>query len=106
MRLADRFPVKLNLRGIAFDVKQVKTIDPKTVENCDPETEVVLGAYDWKTSTIEVVRDIPNERKQVTLLHEILHALTEDMDIDDPDIDRLAWRLYDVITRNGLVFGS
>lgn len=103
--LSERLPKKLNLRGIMFQVKEVAVIDPKTVENCDPETEMVLGAYDWRTATIEIVKDAPNERKQVTLLHEILHALTEDMDIEDPDIDRLAWRLYDTIVRNRLEFG-
>jgi len=107
MRLSKHLPKTLNIRGITFKVKEVDYIDPKSVENGDPDSDVILGAYDWVHATIEVKKDLPQERKQITLLHEVLHGLTDDdIKVTDDEVELLSWRLYDFIVRNELTLGT
>lgn len=91
--------MKLIIRGVTYEVREVDEIPPQDVDNADDD-DVVLGALDWMNSLIEVRRDLPTERKTITLLHEVIHALAEDMDLSEEQTEEFAWRMYDFLRRN------
>lgn len=94
-----RIPRKLNVCGIEYPVVQVDHIDPSTVENAE-DGDVVYASFDRMGEQIEVRRDLPPQRKVIYLLHEVVHGLAEDIELDEGDTDLIAWRLYDFLKRN------
>ena len=60
-------------------------------------------------STIEIDNGLSNERKEQTLVHEILHACFKDAGFEDQDedvINRVGIVLYQVLKDNKLYFGE
>ena len=93
------FPRHINIRGLTYTIKQVDEISPKSVED-GKDDDIILGAFDYWKSTIELRRDVPEERKRICLIHELLHALAEGMKLPEDQVGELAWGLYDVLKRN------
>lgn len=93
------FPTHINIRGLTYCVKQVDEIPPKSCEN-GKDDDIILGAWDYWKSTIEIRKDVPEERKRICLIHEMLHALAEGMKLSEDQVDELAWGLYDALRRN------
>jgi hypothetical protein len=101
-----RLPNKVTIRGIEYEVRLVKYIDP---ERCKGGTDkdTVLGAIDRyaEPPTIEVLRELPRERKMVTFLHEVLHGVCEGIKgMNEDKIDEISWRLYEVLKHNRISF--
>ena len=96
-------PQSLVLKGITYKVLEVDKIPPKSVKG-GKRKETILGAFDWWKNTIEIRKDTPPERKEITLIHEILHVLTEGFSLTEAQLDQLAWDLYDALKRNALSF--
>lgn len=60
------------------------------------------GFWDSRKATIWIYKTMPETEKEVTLIHEILHAMNNE--IPHREIEALAQGLYQVIKDNGLVF--
>ena len=80
-------------------MKLVDKISHKSIDGGNRK-ETYLGAFDWWNSTIELRGDVPPERLKICLLHEMLHGISEGMKLTEEQVDRLAWGLYDTLTRN------
>lgn len=66
-------PTSIRVGGVTWKVRQV----PPTAFDDNR-----CGDSDKLTQTIRINRDLPVESKELTLLHEWLHAVTVDMDHD------------------------
>lgn len=60
------------------------------------------GLWDSRKATIFIYRDMPASEQEVSLLHEIIHALNNS--IEHEKVEWLAQGIYQVIKDNGLVF--
>lgn len=62
------------------------------------------GFWDSRKATIYIYKSMPASEQEVTLIHEILHALNNE--IGHKDIEWLAQGLYQVMRDNGLDFSG
>jgi len=103
-----KIPKVLYLRSFPYTVTQVDWIDPASVDaGKNPlKTQVYYGTCNSETQEITIRKDLSPERKAVILIHEMIHALTDDFarPITERQIHDLSHRLYDAITRNKLEF--
>lgn len=60
------------------------------------------GYWDSRKGTIYIHDNMPATEQEVTLLHEIIHALNNS--IDHKEVEYLAQGLYQVLKDNSLVF--
>jgi hypothetical protein len=85
-------------------VHQVPYIDPSQVNGGEPG-DTVLGTFDRQAQTIELLKSVPWERRQIVFLHECLHGWGEGLDLSEDQIDELAWRIYDTLSKLDFRFG-
>lgn len=95
-------PSKVMVAGIEYNVeeKDLVVIDGKSSYS---------GACYFKEAKIEVLADMPLDRKQETLVHEILHAVLNEAGYDEHDeemVTRASKVLYQVLKDNHLYFGK
>lgn len=90
--------MEIKILGEKYTVKEVDLID------YDAGT---FGQIDHIKNVIEIKKDIPAEKKKVTLLHEILHAIFQQLGFDEEHDDEhliksLSASLIQVFTENKL----
>ena len=83
-----KIPKRLKIGGHIYKVKEVSDLDK-------------CGATDRDKNTITLSKEMPHNQKEVTLIHEILHALNNEM--EHAFLDGLAEQLYQVLSDNKLL---
>ena len=105
---APALPKKVNMGCYEYEVSEHSDEDMKTKIDVDTEGDVVWGAISDCTQEIYINKEATPQMKRLTLLHEIVHAITFNNDIgsitksDDMEntVDRLASGIYEVMKRN------
>lgn len=87
-------PKKLKILGFDYKVIEKETV---LLDN-----EVCFGTHNFDYLTIEIGKDYPDQLKQATLLHEILHAICQinGIEWEETQIEVLANGLYAVLKEN------
>lgn len=85
------FPDRIKIGG--HDIKIV------FIDVLDEETQ---GIFDSCKNTIFIDEKLSDSQKQVTLIHEIIHACNGEL--DEVILDSLAQQLYQVLAENDLDF--
>ena len=101
-------PEKVNILGVEYSITYVDK--PSEVDIYHRES--LWGQVDYWTRTIRIYdKDRPVEDIFHSIMHEILHAITEELKLDmrkaeqHDDLDILAIALTDVLFRNGWING-
>lgn len=90
------FPENLKIGGITYKLKVVPTWPGRTEGDHDGEC-----FYDQKNGNIIYIgAELSQEAKEVTLIHEALHAMNATMDHEF--LDSLAEQLYQFLKDNNL----
>lgn len=63
------------------------------------------GQFDPKTNTISIANSLPRSQQEVTLIHEILHALNQNLDdgMSHIFLESLSQQLYQVFSDNHML---
>lgn len=88
-----KIPKKLKIGGHTVKV----SVHNNTINNAD-------GSWSSDDNEICIKESLPATQKEVTLIHEILHACNISM--DEVKVEFLAQALYQVIIDNNLVFNG
>lgn len=66
------------------------------------------GFFNGERQTLEVAAEMPQQAKEATVLHEVIHALDFMMSIglSEKQVKRLEHGLYQVLTANGISLNS
>lgn len=80
-----KIPAKLKIGAHTYKVQFVGELDK-------------CGATNRDNGTISIAKEMAQSHKEVTLLHEILHALNSEL--DHTVLDSLAEQLYQVLSDN------
>jgi len=84
-----KIPKELKVGGHTIKIEQVKEL-------------AAMGYWISRENKIQLDQDLAPSQKQVTLLHEILHAINNELDHDK--VELYAEAIYQVIVDNKLHF--
>ena len=93
-------PNKIKVAGIDYQIQEVEEIDD------DPS---MMGCCIYQKSTIKIKSNMSDDKKEQTLVHEMLHACFNEAGFDEQDedvVNRLGIVLYQVLKDNNLSFGN
>lgn len=87
-------PKKFKLVGLTFKIKQLWKLNSKDDH---------WGSCSVATKTIKLKRNLNKEQKEITYLHEIVHAILdvteyEELSKDEKFVERFSKALHQVIT--------
>ncbi|USK61325.1 ImmA/IrrE family metallo-endopeptidase [Peribacillus asahii] len=91
-------PNKLKVAGIDYQIQEVEEIDD------DPS---MMGCYIYAKSIIKIKSNMSGDKKEQTLVHEMLHACFNEAGFDEQDedvVNRVGIVLYQVLKDNQLSF--
>lgn len=89
-----RIPTKLKIGAVTYEVKLVKDLKDGS--------DSVDGLYDVTNNTISIDETLSQEAKEITFIHEILHACNSTMNHEF--LDSLSEQIYQVFKENQLCF--
>ncbi len=92
--------MKLRILGITYTVKEVSQIN---------DDETLVGICRYQSAEILIKSGISEQDKNITLLHEIMHAILAQLGFDEENDDEkliksLSTALYLVLSENELGF--
>lgn len=92
--------MKLRILGIVYTVKEVSQIN---------DDEAMVGLCRFQSAEILIKSGISEQDKNITLLHEIMHAILAQLGFDEENDDEkliksLSTALYLVLSENDLGF--
>ena len=89
-------PKRITFMGYTFRVIQ---------ETEHTEDEERYGLIDYKMQAIQLNKNTSDDRKQETLVHELIHLVSGflNIEIEEDDVGRLGHGLYAVLKENGLL---
>ena len=89
-------PKRIKFMGYTFQV---------TSETERAEEEECYGIINYKTQTIRLYNPVSNERKAETLIHELIHLVTDflKINLEEDDVSRLGKGLYAALKENGML---
>jgi Zn-dependent peptidase ImmA (M78 family) len=93
-------PGKIKIMGIEY------TVEEKDVVIIDGSTNYA-GSVSYQHARIEILKEMSKERKEETLIHELLHAVLYESGISEQDedlVNRASKVLYQVLKDNDLNF--
>jgi len=91
-------PEKLKVAGIDYQIQEVEEIDD------DPS---MMGSCLYQRTIIKIKSNMSNDKKEQTLIHELLHACFNEAGFNEQDedvINRVGIVLYQVLKDNQLSF--
>jgi Zn-dependent peptidase ImmA (M78 family) len=105
---APALPKKVNMGCYEYEVSECSDEDMKKKIDVETEAEVVWGAINDSAQEIYINKEATPQMKRLTLLHEIVHAITFNNDIGsitksedmEDTVDRLASGIYEIMKRN------
>lgn len=78
-----------------------------TIEVVDDisRSDLLNGMIDHDNQIIYIRKSLPTEKKKEVLLHEVIHGISEalDMDLKEKAVQMLARSLYDFLTANQII---
>nr|DAT62787.1 MAG TPA: Protein of unknown function (DUF3920) [Caudoviricetes sp.] len=78
-----------------------------TIEVVDEisKSDLLNGMIDHDNQIIYIRKSLPPEKKKEVLLHEVIHGISEalDMDLKEKVVQMLARSLYDFLTTNQII---
>lgn len=78
-----------------------------TIEVVDEisKSDLLNGMIDHDNQIIYIRKSLPTEKKKEVLLHEVIHGISEalDMDLKEKAVQMLARSLYDFLTTNQII---
>lgn len=86
-----KFPTQLKILGHIF---KVQLVDPEDIEKS-------MGEQNNARNIIRIRKDIPKDQVYVTLIHEILHCINDEL--KEVEVEFLAQTLYAVLVDNDLL---
>lgn len=88
-------PSNVKIGALYFDVKQVDELK-------DEDSEDIYGQVDHFKQEFTLRKDVTEEIKKVTLLHEIIHVFDEyfSLGLSEGETDQLAFLLHMVLKEN------
>lgn len=86
-----QIPDRIKIGGLNY---KVSLVDPEIIDNS-------MGSFNPALGEIQIRNDIRQEQKEATLLHEILHAINNEM--EEKEVEALAQALYQVLSDNNLL---
>ncbi|EKN67477.1 phage protein [Schinkia azotoformans LMG 9581] len=95
-------PNKIKVAGIVYTVEEKDVV---IIDDCAG----YVGLYNYKDTRIEILKDMTLQRKQETLVHEVLHAVLFEFGLKDHDeelVERAAQVLYQVLKDNPNLLGN
>lgn len=92
-------PRSLKIGAITYTIVEVDT--RKYQDLGEPNS---MGKCDRASDTIYIDEDLTYAQKEITLLHEILHAINGE--IEEAVVDGLAFGLHCVLAENDLQWGT
>lgn len=90
-----QIPGRIKVGAIWYTIRQVGQ------SQIDTESCATMGDCDYQTQTIRIAEGVSQEMKEVTLFHEILHAV--DCQLDHDLVELLAQSLYQVFKENKML---
>ena len=69
------------------------------VEHLDNDDD--LGCCNWQLQRIQIEKDLSQEMKEVVLIHEIIHAINNQM--EEKETEFLAQSIYQVFKENNIL---
>mgnify|MGYP000929838193 FL=1 len=68
-------------------------------------SDLLNGMIDHDNQIIYIKKSLPEEKKKEVLLHEVIHGISEalDMDLKEKAVQMLARSLYDFLTTNQII---
>lgn len=81
---------------------QIHTIK---IEDEISRSNLLNGMIDHDNQIIYIRKSLPDEKKKEVLLHEVIHGISEalDMDLKEEAVQMLARSLYDFLTTNQII---
>lgn len=94
--------VQLKILGLNYDLREVECIEHGTQD---------IGRVDFINQAIYIKKDLHNDRKKIVLIHEILHAIFEQLGFTEENeneqfINSLAVAIYELLKNNYDVISS
>lgn len=91
---------KIKIMSQSYDIEQMETIELGVIK---------LGEVNHLENLIKICSTIPEDKKKIVLLHEILHVIFQQLGFDEEHdnehlIDCLANSLYQVLKDNPKLF--
>lgn len=86
-----KIPAKIKVGGLWFDVKQVPS----------DEVDDDYGTASSSKQTIKLNKELPQDVKELTFLHEILHCINGEM--EEKEVEFIAFGLFQVLKDNKLI---
>jgi hypothetical protein len=94
----ERYQQTVDILGIEYRIDEVDSVS---------KTEPLLGHIDFLKQVIQIDRSLSTEKKEETLLHEILHGIAEATGLDDvlseQVVQILSRILFDLFKRQKLI---
>ena len=89
-------PKTIKFMGYTFRVIQ---------ETEHTEEEERYGLIDYRSQTIQLNKYSTDQRKQETLVHELIHLVLDflKVELDEDDVGRMGHGLYAILKENGLL---
>jgi hypothetical protein len=88
----------VNILGIEYRIEEVESVS---------KTESLLGSIDFLNQVIRIDVSLSNEKKEETLLHEILHGIAEatglEETLNEQVVQILSRTLYDLFKHQKLI---
>ena len=93
-------PKTIDILGIKYQINEVE---------CVSKNELRKGQINFLTNEILIDKTMTEQNKHITLIHEIIHGITEalgmnDLCEDENRVQALATALYYVVTHNKTIF--
>jgi len=86
-------PDKVRVMGVDYKILRLEHVI------CD--SQLYTGVLDAAKGEIQIIESLSNDRAWITLLHEVIHAIDHNDNLEDEMVENLAWGLYQVFTDNG-----
>jgi predicted metallopeptidase len=93
-------PKKFNVADVHYTIVEKEFVEIAGSRNYQ-------GACDYHTTTIEVLQELPFNRKNEVIIHELLHAIFNEAgynEQDEEEITRVGRVLYQVLKNNDFSF--
>lgn len=90
---------KINILGLTYEIREVEVID----KDCR-----MFGQIDYINQVIKIDKELTQERKDITLLHEIIHGISEQLGLEELNKDErvvqsLATALHQTLKESDLL---
>lgn len=84
--------MKTIICGLPFEIKE---IEPSS------RSDMNLGMSDSKSMLITIKKDMPNEMKELTLIHEYIHMVLDNYAMEETNNEQLVQTLASELYRTG-----